>query len=117
MLFFHRSPGFGITLAAETTGGSFLCAEACSHPHGCAEERVSADDVGAKAAFNLLAEIYKVSFFYFCFFCITVLLVAVQYDFISTTKAFSALTLLVGWQEGHPPCKKLNGDVLAWLSV
>jgi len=27
--------------------------------------------------------------------------------------AFSALTLLVGWQEGHPAC----GEVLAWLSV
>ena len=23
--------------------------------------------------------------------------------------AFSALTLLVGWQEGHPACKKLSG--------
>ena len=31
--------------------------------------------------------------------------------------AFSALTLLVGRQEGHPACKKLSGDVLAWLSV
>ena len=30
--------------------------------------------------------------------------------------AFSALTLLVGWQEGHPVCKKLSGGVL-WLSV
>ena len=25
--------------------------------------------------------------------------------------------LLVGWQEGHPVCKKLNGGVLVWLSV
>ena len=31
--------------------------------------------------------------------------------------AFSALTLLVGRQEGHPACKKLSGRVLAWLSV
>ena len=31
--------------------------------------------------------------------------------------AFSALTLLVGWQEGHPACRKLSGVVLAWLSV
>jgi len=31
--------------------------------------------------------------------------------------AFSALTLLVGWQEGHPACKKLSRGVLAWLSV
>ena len=30
--------------------------------------------------------------------------------------AFSALTLLVGWQEGHPACKKLSGGVLAWSS-
>jgi len=32
--------------------------------------------------------------------------------------AFSALTLLVGRQEGHPACKKnLSGAMLAWLSV
>jgi len=31
--------------------------------------------------------------------------------------SFSALTLLVGRQEGHPACKKLSGWVLAWLSV
>jgi len=31
--------------------------------------------------------------------------------------AFSALTPLVGWQEGHPACKKLSGGMLAWLSV
>ena len=31
--------------------------------------------------------------------------------------AFSALTLLVGRQGGHPTCKKLSGEVLAWLSV
>jgi len=31
--------------------------------------------------------------------------------------AFSALTLLVGRQEGHPACKILSGGVLAWLSV
>ena len=30
---------------------------------------------------------------------------------------FSALTLLVGRQEGHPACKKLSGEVLAWLSA
>jgi len=27
------------------------------------------------------------------------------------------LTLSVGWQEGHPACKKLSGGVLTWLSV
>ena len=31
--------------------------------------------------------------------------------------AFSALTLLVWRQEGHPACKNLSGGVLAWLSV
>jgi len=28
-----------------------------------------------------------------------------------------ALTLLVGWQEGHPARKKLSGGMLARLSV
>jgi len=35
----------------------------------------------------------------------------------SALLAFSALSLLVGRQEGHPACKKLSGGVLAWLSV
>ena len=30
--------------------------------------------------------------------------------------AFSALTLFIGRQEGHPACKKLSGGVLAWHS-
>ena len=38
-------------------------------------------------------------------------------DGTHTHSAFSALTLLVGRQEGHPACKKLSGGVLAWLSV
>jgi len=29
---------------------------------------------------------------------------------------FSALTLLVGQQEGHQACKKLSVGMLAWLS-
>jgi len=37
--------------------------------------------------------------------------------FASAAVAFSALTLLVGRQEGHPACKKLSGGVVAWLSV
>jgi len=35
----------------------------------------------------------------------------------SSNYPFSASTLLVGWQEGHPACKKLSGGLLAWLSV
>jgi len=40
-----------------------------------------------------------------------------HFEEILTEIAFSALTLLVGWQEGHPACKKLSGGVLARLSV
>ena len=28
--------------------------------------------------------------------------------------AFNALTLLVGWQQGHLACRKLSGGVLSW---
>jgi len=37
--------------------------------------------------------------------------------FQSSISALSALTLLVGWQEGHPACKKMSDGVLVWLSV
>jgi len=37
--------------------------------------------------------------------------------FVSLSLFLSALTLLVGRQEGHPACKKQSGEVLAWLSV
>jgi len=36
---------------------------------------------------------------------------------LNVGSAFSALTLLVGRQEGHPACKKQSGGVLACLSV
>jgi len=39
------------------------------------------------------------------------------FDLVALLLAFSALTMLVGRQEGHPACKKLSGEVLAWLSV
>jgi len=44
---------------------------------------------------------------------------AIKTDLISidSNSAFSALMLLVGWQEGHPACKKLSGGVLVWLFV
>ena len=35
----------------------------------------------------------------------------------ATPFAFSALTLLVGRQEGHTACKKYSGGELVWLSV
>jgi len=44
-------------------------------------------------------------------FNVLVLLLCVYFHF------FSALTLLVGRQEKHQACKKLSGEVPAWLSV
>jgi len=38
-------------------------------------------------------------------------------ELLGVSAAFSASTLLVGRQEGHPACKKLSGGVLVWLSV
>jgi len=42
---------------------------------------------------------------------------AIIFSVFSFGHVFSALTLLLGRQEGHPACKKLRGEVLAWLSV
>ena len=50
------------------------------------------------------------------FFCILYDIVLL-FDPYIVLSPFSALTLLVGRQEGHPECKKLSGWVLAWLSV
>jgi len=36
---------------------------------------------------------------------------------LACNRAFSALALLVWRQKEHPACKKLSGEVLAWLSV
>jgi len=44
-------------------------------------------------------------------------LLFLNYSSLCTKNPFSALTLLVGRQEGHPACKKLSGGVLVWLSV
>jgi len=41
----------------------------------------------------------------------------ISFGYKTPTFAFSALTLLVGRQEGHQACKKTSGGVLAWLSV
>jgi len=46
-----------------------------------------------------------------------IVLLIIVFGTISFAVTFSALTLLVGRQEGHPACKKLSGEVLAWLSV
>jgi len=46
-------------------------------------------------------------------FCRSSVIVAIAFS----AYAFSALTLLVGRQEGHLACKNLSGGVLAWLFV
>jgi len=40
-----------------------------------------------------------------------------MFTYLLTDIAFSTLTLLIGWQEEHPACKKLSGGMLAWLYV
>ena len=51
------------------------------------------------------------------FFLLCLFVFRFSFDCLHVLFAFSALTLLVGRQEGHPACKKLSGGVLAWLSV
>ena len=55
-----------------------------------------------------------VRYVHVCLYLLKFFLFSVSYPGLL---AFSALTLLVGRQEGHPACKKLSGGVLAWLSV
>ena len=50
-------------------------------------------------------------------FCFLVLYLLFLFNDSVLVSAFSALTLLVGRQEGHPAFKKLSGGMLAWLSV
>ena len=68
---YYRSPGFGLTLVAETTKGAYLSAEAISNPKGSDKGPSTAEDVGMKAAYLLLEEIYRVRRFQlketFCF--------------------------------------------------
>ena len=74
---------------------SFIC-RGCLNPVTSAG-RISVD-IGASAKLELVDK--------FCYLG----------DMLSVI-CFSALTLLVGRQEGHPACKKLSGELLAWLSV
>jgi len=40
-----------------------------------------------------------------------------RHDHTIIVSFFSALMLLVGWQEQHMACEKLSGGMLAWLCV
>jgi len=61
-----------------------------------------------------LKESFKSFAHSFCFFSFAedMTLFAFCLLFLYFFYAFSALTLLIGWQEGHPACKKLSGGVL-----
>jgi len=48
---------------------------------------------------------------------IIIIVIIIPRGIIIPNVAFSALTLLVGRQEGHPACKKTELWLLAWLSV
>ncbi|XP_064606305.1 RNA 3'-terminal phosphate cyclase-like protein [Liolophura sinensis] len=54
-----RSPGFGLTLVAETTNGVFLSAESASNPKGSENGVTVPEDLGKNTALLLLQEIYK----------------------------------------------------------
>ncbi|KAL5015987.1 hypothetical protein ScPMuIL_005576 [Solemya velum] len=54
-----KSPGFGLTLVAETTNGVFLCAESASKPKGSSQNPTVPEDLGKTAAKLLLEEIYR----------------------------------------------------------
>ena len=55
-----RSPGFGISLVAETTTGAMLSVQTASTPAGEGQSVVP-EDLGKQAAEMLLEEIYRVS--------------------------------------------------------
>ncbi|XP_023687659.1 RNA 3'-terminal phosphate cyclase-like protein isoform X2 [Paramormyrops kingsleyae] len=53
-----KSPGFGLTLVAETTNGTFLSAELVSNPQGQGSPMLP-EDLGRNCAKLLLEEIYR----------------------------------------------------------
>ncbi|KAK3924900.1 putative RNA 3'-terminal phosphate cyclase-like protein [Frankliniella fusca] len=54
-----KSPGFGVTLVAETKEGVFYTGEAISPPAGSNTPAPVAEDLGVQAAFRLMEEIYR----------------------------------------------------------
>ncbi|XP_052264676.1 RNA 3'-terminal phosphate cyclase-like protein isoform X2 [Dreissena polymorpha] len=54
-----KSPGFGLTLVAETTEGGFYAAEMASNPKGSDKGPTVPEDLGKQAAVYLLEEIFK----------------------------------------------------------
>lgn len=56
----RRSPGFGLTLVAETLNGTFLSAELSSTPQGQGDP-ILPEDLGRNCAKLLLEEVHRVS--------------------------------------------------------
>jgi len=54
-----KSPGFGLTLTAETTTGCFLTAEVCSNPAGGGEGPTVPEELGIQGSRLLLEEIFR----------------------------------------------------------
>ncbi|XP_055945008.1 RNA 3'-terminal phosphate cyclase-like protein [Argiope bruennichi] len=54
-----KSPGFGLTLIAESTTGVFYSAEAISKPSGSGDDFVVPEDVAKQSCFNLFEEINR----------------------------------------------------------
>ncbi|ELU18728.1 hypothetical protein CAPTEDRAFT_218453 [Capitella teleta] len=54
-----KSPGFGMTLVAETIEGTFLSADVCSNPKGAGNSVSVPEDLGKMGAKLLLEEIYR----------------------------------------------------------
>lgn len=66
LLLRRRSPGFGITVWAETMNGSVYLAETCSNPRTANKKDFTPsvpEDLGKEAAHLLLEEICRVMFF------------------------------------------------------
>merc|ERR1712013_557863 len=54
-----KSPGFGLTLTAETTTGVFLSAEICSNPAGGGMGPTVPEELGVRGAELLMEEIFR----------------------------------------------------------
>ena len=62
-IYFLRSPGYGLTLTAETKNGSVISAESCSIPRANEGDTTTItipEELAKEAVFKLFDEIYQV---------------------------------------------------------
>ena len=96
----QMDPGPGCIIFS---GCASVCA--CVHRHRCVRPCVPRwrhSPTGLPSASSCILEITRAVLLY-------------SHRLRVNRSAFSALTLLVGRQEGHPACKKLSGGVPAWF--